>query len=299
MLPPGRVFGQEYADPHAGAKSPLRHLSFPRWKYPVGAAVSENPCYFEYMQGVAQRIRIGACALVWLFMTPVAHAQDLNSPFPPGDEDAAPAHEYWGPHPDGQGGWCPIEGVHAHAYLPFDPYLFTQQGDVYYFIGDPSDFGYAGPLYDYYGVHPIEVVYGGGYCFATGYHHHFWAPGAYFYVSDGWYWYGGPFSPWFYEYWPRYRDYYRSVYPRYPGHYGGVHVGHPVPGPRPPVVGYSVNPRAAPLSPGGYVRPAPAGPGPGWRAPPRPAVGYPAPRAPVAPSGGHPFAAPPSGGRRR
>jgi hypothetical protein len=113
------------------------------------------------MQGVAPRIRIGACALVWLLTTPVAHAQDLNSPFPPGDEDAAPAHAYWGPHPDGQGGWCPLEGAHTHAYLPFDPYLFTQQGDEYYFIGDPSDFGYTGALYDYYGVHPIEVVYGG------------------------------------------------------------------------------------------------------------------------------------------
>src|SRR5262249_54792372 len=68
---------------------------------------------------------------------------------------------FYGPHPDGEGGWDPTEGAHEHEYAPFDPYLFTQENGYYYFIGDPGDFGYGGnDLYPYFGPHPVALAYG-------------------------------------------------------------------------------------------------------------------------------------------
>ena len=178
--------------------------------------------------------------------------------------------QYWfyGPHPDGAGGWCSDPAAHSHEYPPFDEYLFTQENGYYYFIGDPADFGYGqDDLYGYYGSHPIALAYGGGYCYYGGYHHHWWpAWGSYFAVTDGWYLYNGPFSPWYWSYRDRYADYFRNVYPnrritvaRPPT------VTHPPPRQPPPRVGQAafagpiqrMRTPAAPARAGwGYVTPA-------------------------------------------
>jgi len=176
------------------------------------------------------------------------------------------AYWYYGPHPDGAGGWDPTEGAHTHDYPPFDEYLFTQENGYYYFIGDPADFGYEGnDLYGYYGVHPIALAYGGGYCYYPGYHHHWWVPwGSYFVVTSGWYWWNGPFSPWFNLYRDRYDRYFRDVYPRI--HYARPPVVHTAqPPPRPQRAGVIALPVQRLRSPG-----APARAGWGYVAPPRP-----------------------------
>jgi len=126
-------------------------------------------------------------------------------------------YTYFGPHPDGQGGFDATEGAHTHDYAPFDPYLFTQENGYYYFIGDPVDFGYAGnDVYGYYGPHPIALPYGGGYCYYGGYHRHRFAPWSrQFLVSNGWHVWNGPVSPWFMHYRDRYAQYFRDTYPRH------------------------------------------------------------------------------------
>ena len=183
--------------------------------------------------------------------------------------DYAPADgQYWfyGAHPDGQGNWCAIQGAHSHDYPAFDEYLFTQENGYYYFIGDPADFGYQGDdLYGYYGAHPIALAYGGGYCYYGGYHHHWWpAWGSYFVVTDGWYLYNGPFSPWFWSYRDRYIDYFRNTYPRRVTVARPVTVAHPPPRQPPPRVAVRaampiqrMRTPAAPARAGwGYVAPA-------------------------------------------
>jgi hypothetical protein len=126
---------------------------------------------------------------------------------------------YFGPHPDGQGGWDPTEGPHAHDAPPFDPYLFTQENGYYYFIGDPVDFGYGGnDVYGYYGGHPIALVYGGGYCYYGGYHRHRFAPHGRFVSNNGWAVWNGPVSPWAGRYRERYDRYFHDVYPRHFAH---------------------------------------------------------------------------------
>jgi hypothetical protein len=141
---------------------------------------------------------------------------------------------YWfyGPHPDSAGGWDPTEGPHMHDYPPVDQYLFTQENGYNYFVGDPLDYGYGGPasgLFGYYGYHPIAVIYGGGYCYYSGYHHHFWQPwGTAFVATNGWYYYNGPFTPYFYTYRSRYDWYFRNVYPHRVFGQPAVAVGRPV-----------------------------------------------------------------------
>ena len=150
-------------------------------------------------------------------------------PIPPNTEGQAisvtgGAYCYGGPHPQdtrvsGGDAWDGTDGQHTHFYPPFDLRLFTLRNGCYYFVGDPTDFGYRGSVYSYYGAHPVLDHWGGGWCFMIGGHSHFWRPWSSHFVSFGpwWYWHG-PYDPWFWSYWPYYSYYYRSYYPHY---YGG------------------------------------------------------------------------------
>ena len=172
-----------------------------------------------------------------------------------------------------------------------------------------ADFGYGGnDLYNYYGAHPVAIANGGGYCFYEGYHHHFWpAFGGYFSLNEGWYLYNGPFSPWFWQYRPRYSHYFRTVYPNRRVIYGHptVRYGHPVA--RPPVrYAPPVQRFRTPAAPAraGFAYVAPARPQMVRSAmPPRPVHGAPARLAPapvrVAPARGAPVRAAPGGNNRR
>jgi hypothetical protein len=192
---------------------------------------------------------------------------------------------YGGPHPVDTRvapgpAWDESQGTHLHPYPPFDLRLFVLRDNCYYFIGDPTDFGYRGQTYSYYGAHPIHDHYGGGWCFLIGGHAHWWRPWSpYFTIAGPWYYWYGPYDPFFHSYWPYYAVYYRSYYPRY---YGGGrwHRGSPrgraVAPPVGPVRGGSPA-RATPVAASGSFRtgsPAPAQPGrgswnraPGWSSP--------------------------------
>jgi hypothetical protein len=134
---------------------------------------------------------------------------------------AAGAYCYVGPHPVDTrvmpgSSWDDTQGQHLRSYPPIDMRLFAFRDGCYYFTGDPRDFGYAGQTYAYYGAHPILDVYGGGWCFMMGAHTHVWAPWSpNFTVVGPWYYWHGPYDPFFWAYWPYYSFYYRSYYPRY------------------------------------------------------------------------------------
>jgi hypothetical protein len=144
-----------------------------------------------------------------------------ENPIPPYVEgQAVPTQNgnycYGGPHPAPGGGWEASTSPHLHEYAPFDLRLFTFHEGCYYFVGDPHDFGYAGETYSYYGAHPIHDSYGGGWCFMIGPHSHWWRPWSpYFTVVGSWYYWNGPYDPFFWAYWPYYSFYYRSYYPSY------------------------------------------------------------------------------------
>jgi hypothetical protein len=160
--------------------------------------------------------------------------------------------------------WDSTAGQHVHPYPPFDLRLFSLQNGCYYFIGDPTDFGYAGSTYSYYGAHPILGAYGGGWCFMIGPHRHFWRPWSPLFVTVGpWFYWQGPYDPFFWTYWPYYHFYYRSHYPHYYSR-GAFFRGHAVAPritsvPRPPHYGGPMR--------GGYrgagMAPRVGGPGPG------------------------------------
>jgi hypothetical protein len=96
-----------------------------------------------------------------------------------------------------------------HAYPPVDLRLFELRDGCYYFVGDPHDFGYAGPTFSYYGAHPILDEYGGGWCFMIGPHTHLWRPWSpHFALVGSWYYWKGPYDPFFWAYWPYYSFYY-------------------------------------------------------------------------------------------
>jgi hypothetical protein len=166
-----------------------------------------------------------------------AYQEDPNAPpepygpppIPP-DVEAAPVAGaggsvcFVGPHPvdtqvAGGAAWDDTQGAHYHFYAPFDLRLFRLENGCYYFIGDPSDFGYQGQVYSYYGAHPILSDYGGGWCFMIGGHSHWWRPwSSNFIVSGSWYYWNGPYDAYFWSYWPYYSYYYKAYYPHY---YGG------------------------------------------------------------------------------
>jgi hypothetical protein len=131
---------------------------------------------------------------------------------------------YGGPHPAdtrtaGGPAWDESPGPHTHFYPPFDLRLFTLRNGCYYFVGDPTDFGYRGQVFGYYGAHPILEGFGGGWCFMIGGHSHAWQPwSASFVVRGNFSYWDGAYDNAFWSYWPYYSHYYRSYYPRY---YGG------------------------------------------------------------------------------
>ena len=168
-----------------------------------------------------------------------AETEPAPPPIPPNVEGAAfsvpgGGYCYYGPHPvDTEVSvgepWDDTPGAHMHAYPPLDLRLFELKEGCYYFVGDPRDFGYAGPTYSYYGAHPILDVYGGGWCFMIGPHTHPWRPWSpYFTLVGPWYYWEGPYDPFFWSYWPYYAFYYRNYYPHY--YVGGrfYHGGHGV-----------------------------------------------------------------------
>ena len=107
-------------------------------------------------------------------------------------------------------GFCDIDVPHFHDYPPSDPRLYRQVDGQYYFVGDPTPFGYDGPRYSFYGPHPIadaSVQLGGpSYCYLNGPHFHWYAPPpqAQFEMKGGAYWYVGGFDPVFYSDQPRF-----------------------------------------------------------------------------------------------
>ena len=127
------------------------------------------------------------------------------------------------PQHDG-GGFCVIGVPHVHAYAPGDPRMFRKHDDDYYFVGDPTPFGYDGPKYAYYGAHPVvdEITDDGApeYCYLDGAHYHWYEPPAQaqFEFRGGAYWYVGTYDPSFYRGRPRYgainRAYQPIVYAR-------------------------------------------------------------------------------------
>ena len=173
-------------------------------------------------------------------------AQPQGGPdeIPQGGEQG-PQYGFVGPHPepvDSPNRFCYIEGPHFHEYPPFDQYLFRQLNGYFYFVGDPSDFGYTGQMWGYQGNHPIPVENGGGYCYINWPHRHAYpAPAsmAFRYVG-GYYNYYGPWDPIYYtnrSLWlGYYGGYYRNSYyggrywtvrpaPIYRGVYGYGHPG--------------------------------------------------------------------------
>jgi hypothetical protein len=182
-------------------------------------------------------------------------------PIPPNVQGAAipvqgGGYCFGGPHPAPGGGWEASATPHVHNYAPFDLRLFSYRDGCYYFVGDPRDFGYTGQLYSYYGAHPIADGYGGGWCFMVGPHNHWWRPWSpNFTVVGSWYYWNGPYDPFFWAYWPFYSFYYRSYYPHYyaGGRYyrGGFRAAPPI--------------ARVPAYAGAGWRAAPAGSGGAWR----------------------------------
>jgi hypothetical protein len=203
---------------------------------------------------------------------PAPAATETPPPIPPyaeGSPIAAPTggYCYGGPHPiDTRYApgptWDPSSGPHSHPYAPIDLRLYAFKDGCYYFIGDPRDFGYSGQTYAYYGAHPVLDVYGGGWCFMIGPHSHFWRPwSTNFVVVGSWYYWEGPYDPFFWSYWPYYSHYYRDYYPHY---YRGGYFYHHDHGFRvaPPIT------RVPPPAGGWHGRPTPGGPAAGtWRGP--------------------------------
>jgi hypothetical protein len=169
-------------------------------------------------------------------------------------------------------GFCDIDVPHFHDYPPSDPRLYRQVDGQYYFVGDPTPFGYDGPRYSFYGPHPIAdagVHFGGPtYCYINGPHYHWYAPSAdaHFEMKGGAYWYVGAYDPVFYAQQPQFvviNDVYTPlVYTR-------------------PVIDVAIAPPAfraefivgGPAWRGPGWREGPGwhgpGPGPGWRGPER------------------------------
>jgi hypothetical protein len=240
-------------------------------------------------------------------------------PIPPNVEQAPVAgpggsYCYTGPHPvdvrvAGGSSWDDSQGVHTHFYPPLDLRLFSLRDGCYTFIGDPTDFGYGGEVYSYYGAHPLHESYGGGWCFMIGAHAHPfrpWSPS--FVVVGPWYYWHGAYDAAFWSYWPYYSYYYRSFYPRY---YGGgrffrnrdFRVAPPIR--RVPYQAGYANPgygnqgynRQGIYNPGGSGARAPIG-GSGWRGTPSGGTAGNNPRPGNAPGPATPWrSTPPAGGR--
>ena len=110
-----------------------------------------------------------------------------------------PGFFFRGPHPVPEqvgGGFCTEPLEHHHTYSPLSLEFYRVVNGVYHFIGDPVYHGYSGNLYYYDERHPIDTVYGGGYCYIHGPHRHLFRPSLTHYrVVNGYYRYYGPWSP--------------------------------------------------------------------------------------------------------
>ena len=191
---------------------------------------------------------------------------------------------FHGPHPiayDQGGGFCNQQGAHPHQYPVFDQNLFTMSNGYAYFTGDVADFGYGQPSYQYVNEHPIGHLHGGGHCFMSWPHRHWFAPmGVNFVLNAGGYMYNGPWTSDYYAMRPRYVSYYNDYYRRnyLGGRYYSVRPQHVYLG-----VGYH-RPMVRPY--GGYGSPYNRGPvvvrppygGPVYQ---RPGYGAPVHQAPV------------------
>lgn len=106
-----------------------------------------------------------------------------------GSAAAAKPVKYAGVHPrtgHPEGGLCYIQYFHAHRFEPANAHvLYRVYSDAFFFIGDPTPFGFDGRRSAYYGHHPVLVnavveVKGGGdhlaYCYLDGPHFHSFAP---------------------------------------------------------------------------------------------------------------------------
>ena len=106
--------------------------------------------------------------------------------------------DYYGYHPIPEaydGGFCESEELHHHEYLPVELELYNVVEGVYYFIGDPSVYGYEEALVWYYYHHPVPLYWGAGYCYIVGPHRHWWRPwGSHFHLVNGHYHYRGPWG---------------------------------------------------------------------------------------------------------
>jgi hypothetical protein len=122
----------------------------------------------------------------------------------------AKAWRFHGSHPlPHKGGYCFIDVPHVHSFAPGDTRVYRVHDDEYYFVGDPTPFGYDGQRYSYYGPHPIaELTVSGepAYCYLDGPHSHVSMPptGATFEQRAGVYFYMGAFPPTFGRERPRY-----------------------------------------------------------------------------------------------
>jgi len=143
------------------------------------------------------RLAVAASLMAWLGLAAVAEARVIR---------------YHSQHPlPGRGaGFCYIDVPHVHAFAPVEPRLYRVHDDEYYFVGDPTPYGYEGEHYAFYGPHPVaEVEFGEPvYCYLEGPHYHWYAPtpavSASFELRGGAYWYVGAYDPVFYSARPRF-----------------------------------------------------------------------------------------------
>jgi hypothetical protein len=257
-------------------------------------------------------------------------------PLPPAPDDQQ-TWKYHGPHAVNAQygtGFCTLQGAHFHPYPPFDDHLFQEQDGGYNFLGDPTDFGYAGEDLSWYSaVHPIAIGWGIGWCFMTWPHRHLYRPwGPYFSACGPYSCYSGPFDAYYWRWRGYWTPYWGAYYPRFyrggtyfrtrvsaspgrwahagmrhPGGLAGGHLGRPG-GYARPVPGHAAGglhghgtpytrlPHTTPIRPGARLAPTPH-PTPRL-APPRAA---PAPRHISAPKthGAPRFSAPKSFGSSR
>lgn len=86
---------------------------------------------------------------------------------------------YYGVHPFPPGyglhRFCYISGPHSHDFAPYYNQIYRYYDGYYYWVGDPSPYGYRYSVWAYYGPHPLPH-YWGGWCYIHGYHHHHYAP---------------------------------------------------------------------------------------------------------------------------
>jgi len=92
------------------------------------------------------------------------------------------------------GGYCYVDAPHLHSYAPDHAALYQPTPAGYYFIGDPTPFGYDGERHVYYGHHPVAAAAAPPFCFIDGPHYHAAAPprGDDYTVVDGIPFYTGP-----------------------------------------------------------------------------------------------------------